>query len=399
MLSSEMEAIALTDRNTLAEYQRAEREMLAEIEAVPRLHPGEVQVGKNVLQLYMDGRELYVAMLAAIDGAQESIYLECSRWNDDEVGRAFKWYLEQKAAQGVEVYVMCEGYGNRIRVRTSGSLHSGMHILSHRSFYRPWHRLDPRRYAQDHRKLLVVDGGVGFMGGYNLGNCYATGWRDTHLRLRGPATAELAHLFIDNWNRLSNPHERIARRYPRQFDASIVVRGNDALRLTFPIRDMYIEAIDRAERMILLSNASFVPDRSMFASLQAAVMRGVEVRVLVPWPSDHIIAGRAACSTFTRCLQAGVRLFGYRGGQLRAKTCTIDGQWSTIGSAHLDLLSSVVNYECNVEIYDATVAAQMQEIFACDTANAVELSLASWMNRPWYTKLSERLLAPRRFLL
>jgi cardiolipin synthase len=368
-------------------------------EAVPRPHLGEVQVGKNALQLFRDGHALYEQMFAAIDGAVESIYLECSLWRDDEVGRAFKWHLEQKAAQGVAVYVMCGGYGNRLRAHASRSFHSGMHILGHRSFHHPWHMLDPRRYAQDHRKLLVVDGVVGFIGGYNLGNAYTTGWRDMHLRLCGPATAELAHLFIDSWNRLSAPHDRIARRYPRQFDPLIVVRANDALQLTFPIRDMYLEAIDRAERTILLTNASFVPDHSIFVALQAAVARGVDVRVLVPWPSDRIIAGRAACSAFTRCLQAGIRLFGYRGGQLRAKTCTIDGQWSTVGSAHLDLLSSVVNYECNVEIYDAAVAAQMQELFACDVANAVELSLIGWMKRPWHIKLSERLLAPLRFLL
>ncbi len=389
----------MTERITLAEYQRAESELRTEIEAVPRLHPDEVQVGQNALQLYTDGRELYAAMLAAIDGARESIYLECSLLRDDGVGRAFTRHLEQKAAQGVAVYEMCAGFGNRMRARASSSFHSGRHILGQRSFHHPWHMLDPRRFAQDHRKLLVVDGVVGFIGGYNLGSRYTTGWRDTHLRLRGPATAKLAHVFIDYWNRLSVPHERIARRYPRRFDPSIVVRANDALQLTFPIRDMYLEAIDRAERTILLSNASFVPDRSLFAALQAAVARGVDVRVLVAWPSDRIIAGRAACSAFTRCLQAGVRLFGYRGGQLRAKTCTIDGQWSTVGSAHLDLLSSVVNYECNIEIYDAAIASQMQELFACDTANAVELSLASWIKRPWYIKLSERLLAPLRFLL
>jgi cardiolipin synthase A/B len=368
-------------------------------EAVPRLHPGEVQVGKNALQLYSDGRELYGEMLAAIDGARESIYLECSLWQDDGVGRAFTRHLEQKAAQGVAVYVMCGGFGSHMLARTSRSFHSGRHILGQRSFHHPWHMLDPRRYAQDHRKLLVVDGVVGFIGGYNLGSRYTTGWRDSHLRLRGPAAAELAHVFIDSWNQFSLPLQRIARRYPRHFDPLVVVRANDALQLTFPIRDMHIEAIDRAERTILLTNASFVPDRSMFAALQAAVARGVDVRVLVAWPSDRLIAGRAACSAFTRCLQAGIRLFGYRGGQLRAKTCTIDGQWSTLGSAHLDLLSSVVNYECNVEIYDAAIASQMQELFACDTANAVELSLIGWINRPWYIKLSERLQAPLSFLL
>jgi cardiolipin synthase A/B len=101
----------------------------------------------------------------------------------------------------------------------------------------------------------------------------------------------------------------------------------------------------------------------------------------------------------SRSHRAGIRLFGYRGGLLRTKTCTIDGQWSTIGTSHLDLLSSVVNYECNVEIYDATIAAQMRDLFEHDAAAAVELSTSRWMNRPWYTQLGERLLAPPHFLL
>lgn len=374
-----------------------ERKTLPEDATHP--HLGEVQVGNSALQLYRDGHTLYDAMLTAIDGAQESIYLEASIWKDDEVGRAFKRHLVQKAAEGVAVYAMCAGSGRNIPPRAFRPSPPGMHILGQRSFRRLWHVLEPRRYAPAHRKLLVVDGALGFIGGYNLGSRYATGWRDTHLRIRGPAAAELAHAFVDSWNRFCVPRERITRRYLRQFDPLIVVRANDALRLTFPIRDMYIEAIGRAEQTILLSNASFVPDGSVLAALKDAVARGVDVRVLVPWPSDQSIASRAAQSAFTQYLQAGIRLFGYRGGQLRAKTCTIDGQWSTVGSAHLDLLSSVVNYECNVEIYDASIAAQIQNLFACDTAGAVELSLARWMNRPWYIKLSERLLAPLRFLL
>src|SRR6266487_737517 len=367
-------------------------------EAVPRLHLAEFQIGKNALQLYKDGHELYDAMLAAIDGAGESIYLECSLWQDDEVGRAFKWHLEQKAAQGVAVYVMCGGFGNRMRARGSRPFHSGLHILGHRSFYRPWHMLDPRRYAQDHRKLLVVDGGVGFIGGYNLGKRYTTGWRDTHLLLRGPAAAELAHAFIDSWNRLSVPHERIARRYPRQFDPSIVVRANDALQLTFPIRDMYIEAIDRAERTILLSNASFVPDRVLLDALKAAAQRGVDVEILVPWVSNHVIVDWLTRGHFAECLKAGIRIFGYR-NMLHAKTCTIDGEWSTIGTANLDRLSSVGNYEINVEVYSKKLADQMEELFNCDRSNSFELTLEQWLKRPWYAILSERILSPLRALL
>ena len=368
-------------------------------ERFSHLQLDEVQVGNNSLQVYRDGHDLFDAMLAAVDGAQDSIYLESSIWRDDEVGRAFKRHLAQKATQGVAVYVMCAGFSNRMIPRACMSFPSGVHIPKHTPFRRPWHVLDPRRYAPDHRKLLVVDGLIGFVGGYNLGKRYASGWRDTHLRLRGPAATDLAHAFIAYWDRFSPLHEQITHRYLHQFNPWIVVRANDALRLTFPIRDMYIEAIDRAEQTILLTNASFVPDHSLLEALKAAVARGVDVRVLVPWPSNHSISNQPIGISFTECLQAGMRLFGYRHAILRAKTCTIDGQWSTIGSAHLDFLSSVVNYELNIEIYDAAFASQMQDLFARDTADAIELSLAEWMNRPWYRKLSEHVLAPLRFLL
>ena len=358
-----------------------------------------VMVGDNSLQLYRDGFELSTAMLAAIDEAQESVYLETSIWRDDETGRAFKLHLAQKALQGVEVYVMC---GNISKQNVSSAFRSfptGVHILRTVPFRRPWHVLDPRRYAPDHRKLLVVDGLSGFIGGYNLENPYRNTVLDTHLLLQGPATADLAFAFITNWNRFSSPREQITRRYRRKFEPLINIQANDALRLTFPIRNMYIEAIDRAEQTILLTNASFVPDHSVLEALTAAVARGVDVRVLVPWPSNRILADRVTCSSFTQCLQADMRLYCSRQEGLRSKTCTIDGQWSTIGSAHLDLLSSVVNYELNIEIYDAAFATQMQDLFANDIADAYELSLQKWLSRPVYSKLSERMLAPFRFLL
>ncbi len=222
---------------------------------------------------------------------------------------------------------------------------------------------------------------------------------DTHLRLRGPATADLAYTFIEYWNRFSSPREQITRHYRRIFDPYITIQANDALRLTFPIRDMYIEAIDRAEQSIFLTNASFVPDHSMLEVLSAAAARGVDVRVLVPGPSNLMLVDRITCSSFTQCLQAGMRLYVSRQGGLRSKTCTIDGQWSTIGSAHLDLFSSVVNYELNIEVYDMAFATQMQKLFAHDITEAHELSLTTWLNRPWYWKLSETMLAPFRFLL
>src|SRR5713226_2012244 len=360
----------------------------------------EVQVGENSLQLYSYGRELYDAMLEAIDAAQESIYLETYIWKDDAVGQEFQEHLARKAEEGIEVSVIFDSFGNLVVPRSfKSSFHPAIHVLEYHAMRRPWQLLDPRRYSLDHRKLLIVDGTTSFIGGYNLGALYATEWRDTHLGLRGPGATELARAFIGFWNRFCPAHEQITQRYHHQFDALITVSQNEAMRASFPIRDMYIAAIDEAEQSILLTTAYFVPDHMLLDALKDAARRGVDVRVLIPWNSNHVVANWITHSYFTDCLQGGIRIFGYRYTMLHAKTCTIDGQWSTVGTCNLDRLSLVGNYEINVAVYSAEFAGQMSALFAEDTAEKFELTMEQWEGRPWYNKVSERILAPLRFMM
>src|SRR6266704_4750238 len=364
----------------------------------PHPYLDEVRVGDNTLQIYDYGRDLYDAMLAAIDAAQESVYLETFIWKSDAVGQEFKEHLIRKAAQGVEVYVIFDRFGNTVVPHDFKVFPPNIHALAYQAIRRPWHLLDLRRYALDHRKLLIVDGYTGFIGGYNIGDAYATTWRDTHLRIQGPAAADLAQSFIGFWNGQHPEHQHITRHYPRRFDPLINARGTSAIQLMFPIRDMYIEAIARAEHSVWLTNAYFVPDGALLEALQAAAKRGVDVRVLVPWISNHVVVDWLTRGYFTVCLKAGIHVYGYQ-HMLHAKTCTIDGQWSTIGTANLDRLSAVGNYEINVEVYSEALARQMEELFTWDTTNAFELTLEEWAKRPWYLILRERLLAPLRFLL
>ncbi len=360
----------------------------------------EVQVGENSLKLYAYGRDLFDAMLEAIDAAQESIYLETYIWKDDAVGKEFQERLARKAEEAVAVYVIFDSFGNLVVPRTfKSSFHPAIHVLEYRAIRRPWQMLDPRRYALDHRKLLIVDGITSFIGGYNLGALYATQWRDTHLSLRGPGATELARAFIGFWNRFCPAHEQITQRYHHQFDALITISQNEAMRASFPIRDMYIAAIDEAEQSILLTTAYFVPDHMLLDALKDAARRGVDVRVLIPWNSNHVVANWITHSYFTDCLQGGIRIFGYRYTMLHAKTCTIDGQWSTVGTCNLDRLSLLGNYEINVAVYSAEFAGQMSALFAEDTAEKFELTMEQWEGRPWYIKVSERILAPLRFMM
>jgi len=367
----------------------------------PRARFDEVQMGENRLKLYCYGRELYDDMLAAIDSAHESVYLETYIWKDDQAGWEFKKHLTKKAEEGVDVYVIFDLFGNLVVPHSFKSFHPRIHVLQYQAVSSIWYIFDPRRYSLDHRKILVVDGHTSFIGGYNIGSLYEDTWRDTHLRIRGPASAELAQSFVDFWNRFcpARKNNSITRYYHRKFDPFIVLHGNDALHLTFPIRDMYIEAINKAEHIILLSNAYFIPDHTLLDALKAAVRRSVDVRILVPWQSNHILADWITHSYFSECLEAGIHVLGYTHTMLHAKTCTIDGQWSTVGTANLDRLSSIGNYELNVEIYSAEFAHQMELLFECDTTDCLELKLEHWRHRPWYTKLSERILKPLRFMI
>ncbi|MFI5274449.1 MAG: phosphatidylserine/phosphatidylglycerophosphate/cardiolipin synthase family protein [Ktedonobacterales bacterium] len=365
----------------------------------PHLEPAEVTVGENQLKIFTYGRDLYEAMFEAIDAANENIYFETFIWKGDEVGQEFKERLLRKAREGVKVYAVFDGFGNGVVPREFKEFPPEIQAMEYRALRKPWHIFDPRRYALDHRKLLMVDGTTGFIGGYNIGSLYATEWRDTHLRIQGPAAAQLAQSFTDFWNHMSSPKRRIKRHYRRHFNPLISLHGTNALRLTFPIRDMYIEAIDRAENRILLTNAYFIPDHVLLTALKEAAARDVEVQVLLPWNSNHIVADWLARGYFTECLLAGVRLFGYRNAMIHAKTCTIDGQWSTIGTANLDRLSSVGNYEINLEVYSPELAHEMEEVFERDKTNAVELTLEHWLPRPWYQKISEKILAPLRVAL
>jgi cardiolipin synthase len=357
------------------------------------------EVDSNDVRIYTYGQDLFNAMLAAIDGARETIFFETFIWKGDSVGQTFKERLARKAAEGVDVYVIFDSFANLVVPPGFKRFPEEVNALEFRTLEYVWYFLDPRRYARDHRKLLVVDHEVGFVGGFNIGKLYATEWRDTHLRMRGPAALELAYTFVDFWNTNREHRPAIEPVVQRPWPQRIKVHRNDPARLIFPIRGMYLDAIERARHHIFLTNAYFIPDRVILSALIAAAQRGVDVRVLLPWQSNHVTADWLARGYFGACLRSGVRIFGFKNAMIHAKTATIDGEWSTVGTANLDRLSLAGNYEINVEIYDADFAADMEHIFMTDLTNAFELTLEYWQGRPALLWISEKILSPLRPLL
>ena len=357
------------------------------------------EVDGNDVRIYTYGQDLYNAMLAAIDSARETIYLETFIWKADPLGETFKERLARKAAEGVQVYVIFDKFANMVVPPSFKRFPATINVLEYSTLERPWYLFDPRRYARDHRKLLIVDHDVAFIGGFNLGKLYATEWRDTHLRLRGRAALDLAHAFTDFWNNNREHRPPLPPIGDRPWSPCIRVYRNDPARLIFPIRSMYLEAIERAQHHIYLTNAYFIPDRVILSALIAAAQRGVDVRVLIPWQSNHVTADWLARGYFDECLRNGIRIFGFQHAMIHAKTATIDGIWSTVGTANLDRLSLAGNYEINIELLDEEFAADMEHVFSIDLSNAFDLTPERWHRRSWLSWVSEHILRPLRPLL
>ncbi|WP_116246112.1 phosphatidylserine/phosphatidylglycerophosphate/cardiolipin synthase family protein [Nocardiopsis sp. FIRDI 009] len=363
----------------------------------PRTAPVELPVGETTATVYTYGEDVYEDMLAAIRGARRRILFESFIFKDDQVGREFKRALIDAADRGVEVFVIYDGFANLVVPRSFFDFPPSVRVLRYPAFRPEVLLLNVRKSGRDHRKILTVDGEVGFVGGYNVGSLYATEWRDTHLRVSGPATWELENAFVDFWNmNRGERHPRLDHIGDTGWEARLRVHRNVPEQLIYPIRGMLLEAIDRAKDRVLFTQAYFIPDRELLRALVDAAGRGVDVNVLVPEDSNHVMADWMARGQYTALLRGGVRLWLYQNAMVHAKTATVDGRWSTIGTANVDRLSMTGNYEINVEIFDEGVAKHLEEVFANDLTNARELTEEEWRGRPFAAKFGELILAPWR---
>jgi cardiolipin synthase len=213
---------------------------------------------------------------------------------------------------------------------------------------------------------------------------------------------DLKRAFADFWN-LNRRHRYGSRplllEAAADWEPRIRVHRNVPRLWMFPIRSMYLEAINRAYDRIWMTHAYFIPDSDFADALMGAAERGVDVRILVPATSNHVVADWLSRGYYAELLAAGVRIFRFQGAMVHAKTSTIDGRWSTVGTANLDRLSLTGNYEINLEFIDASLAAEMERIFETDLSNSVELTRDTWSARGLHKKFTELVLAPLRPLL
>ncbi|WP_228721007.1 phospholipase D-like domain-containing protein [Arthrobacter sp. 260] len=385
---------------TLVIIDAIQKKIRTKREGFPKPGIFEGQVAGSSTTVYTYGEDLYEAMLEAIRSAEHQILMETYIWKGDAVGRTFRDALNDAAARGVKVYVIYDGFANLVVRPSFYKFHPDVRVFRFPVLRPSIVFTNIRGTGFDHRKLLVVDETTGFVGGYNIGSLYATKWRDTHLRIVGPSVWELREAFVSVWNLAT------ARSRPPLDDTSadfweprLRAVNNIPANLVFPIRGVYLDAINRAKDHIYITTAYFIPDQQILNALLRASKRGVDVRVILPEESNHVLSDWLSRGFYSSLLENGIQVLLYQNAMIHAKTATVDGQWSTVGTANIDRLSLTGNYEINLEIFDEGLASSMEQIFAIDSGNSRILTIQEWERRHIVARVSEAILAPLRPLL
>lgn len=363
--------------------------------------------GGNAVRVLADGNAKYEALGAAIDAAKHHVHAQYYLIRDDATGAWFRDRLVAAASRGVTVRLLIDGYGcfplgsSWLRPLRKAGAHVGVFMPMRSLLLQPVN-------LRNHRKIVVVDGECAFTGGFNIGDEYRGGemrsvgsWRDVHLRIDGPAAAELQRVFFMDWTFATgdaiDPHEYFPRDPAPRGNATIAVVPSGPDTRTEAIHRLFFGAIVGAEKEVLVTTPYFVPTESLLVAMELAAMRGVRLELLLPGRSNHRVTYHAGRSFYAQLLEAGVDIQEYVPGIVHAKTLVADRTVSLVGSANMDLRSFRLNFEVHTLVHDAPTAAALCGIFADYEKQAVHVERDAWRARAWSLKLREgasRLVSP-----
>jgi cardiolipin synthase A/B len=365
-------------------------------------------VGGNRIDILLNGDELFPVMIEVIRSAEKTISYAQYTYEEGSVARDFAEALAERCRAGVAVNVLLDGVGTLdMPPEYYASLkEAGCHVAT----FRPLGSFAfQRANNRNHRRILVVDGRVGFTGGSGIGaNWMGDGrteghWRNTDVRIEGPAVEYLQGAFVENWLEATGVVLGGEDFFPRPLGPkgqvyAQVVRSSPSAG-SFGLYTTFLLAISAAQRSIYLTTPYFAPDTEMLDALVQAANRQVRVVMLVPGVIDHNIIKPAGGRDFDRLLRAGVEIYEYQSALLHAKTMVIDGRWSTIGSTNFDNRSFALNDELNVVIYNTGVAANLERTFADDLAHSKKVEYREWRQRGVMERLFEFFVVPFHDLL
>lgn len=384
---------------------------IRELIDVVRAHASTPLTAGNRVTPLVDGPQTFDAIRKAVRGAKHHIHVETFIYDDDELGREFADLLGEKRSEGVQVRVIYDSIGSMETQPKffDGLRAKGIEVVEFRPMNPAETPLIWKIQNRDHRKIVVVDGKIGFTGGINISGTYSSasstkpgpergvfdGWRDTHVQIEGPAVARLQELFIETWSRAGGaeiaccdadyfPEVPAAGEHLVTIVATDVEKPEDR-----SLYATYLAAFEHASSRLWITHAYFAPNEALLDAMIAAAKRGVDVRMIAPGFTDSGVILNATRSTYTRLLEGGVRIYERDDALLHAKSVVIDGVLSIVGSANLDMRSFVHNDEVNAIVVSRELGAQMEEIFRRDERASQQLDLDRWKDRSLWQRVKE----------
>ncbi len=360
--------------------------------------------GNNTLKILLNGEEKFPELIKCLKGAKHHIHIEYYIYEHDEIGTAIIELLIKKAQEGVQVRFIYDDFGSPTlkkkiekRMRAAGIEVYPFHKVQ---FYLLANRINYR----NHRKIVVVDGQTGFVGGINVSDKYINNkkgqlfWRDTHLRIDGPGVYYLQYLFLADWNFCCKGHLKVEDIY---FEKKLTLKDDTHVQIVGSGPDSahpsvlfsILQAIYLAKKEILITTPYFIPGDSVLDALRIAASSGLSVKLLVPGKCDSRLVNAASKANYNALLQAGIEIYIYQKGFVHSKTLVTDGKLSMIGTANMDYRSFELNFEVNAIVYDKPFAEKMRRIFFDDLKYAQKLDPKKWYKRRFYIKLFEKIAA------
>ncbi|NLK43976.1 MAG: cardiolipin synthase [Tissierellia bacterium] len=359
----------------------------------------------NNIELYFDGYDKFYSLIKSIEEAKEFIYLQYYIFKSDNLGKRIINLLCEKAKEGVDVRLLVDGMGGRrfARKYIDKLRESGAEVAIFFPAIIPFISL--RINYRNHRKICIIDGKEGFIGGFNVGDEYIGlskkfgYWRDTHIKIKGSAVASLQWRFYLDWRFATGAEMTKCQTYLTEETASsgiqIVSSGPDSKWAS--VKNGYLKMISNAKEKIYIETPYFIPDDSIFDALRVAGLSGLDVRVMMPCKPDHPFVYWASMSYIGELLEAGVKFYTYEKGFLHSKVVLMDDFVSSVGTANLDIRSFKLNFEVNAFIYDETINLKLTDRFLDDLKNCKEITLEEYSKRSKIVRIKEsfsRLLSP-----
>lgn len=363
---------------------------------------------RNRVEILQNASEKYPRLVEDITNAKHSIHMAYYIWDEDPFTIDLKNRLIEKSKQGVEVRILVDAFGMNVRRSYAKEMReNGVQMFVYYNYRSPL-KLHTVSY-RNHRKIAVIDGSIGYVGGINIGEEHLTGgkhfhfWRDTHLRLSGEAARVLQGIFITSWYNTTQEALTAEVYFPplmvdlrQRLPIHIVTSGPDSR--WNAIRQLYFLMILSAEKHIYIQSPFFIPDDSIAEALKAAALSGIDVRLMcTPRGGVYQLPYAAANTYFADMAEAGVKVYLYQKGYFHPKTISIDGQVCSVGTANMDIRSFSINYEVNAVIYDAEVAQKLEAAFLKDLEECKAFIVEEYEERPFTHRLSDsfcRLMSP-----